>query len=994
MQVWASQGTGSCAARALIDIQVTALVAAPTVSSPKQFCSADTNTLADVTPQVTGVNIIYWDAATLGNQLASTTVLSDGMQVWASQGAGSCAVRVLIDIQVDAVVDAPTGDNEQFFCSADTNTVGDLIATGVNIVWYADATSTTVLDSSEVLVDGENYFAAQGVGTCAQRFEVTVTVYPDPLPTPTGSVGQTFCADDNPTVTDLEANEPGVIWYADEVGGTVLDPTTALEDGGVYYGALVVGSCESDGRFLVKVQITAFIPAPVGDADQVFCSIDSPTTADIIVYGLGIQWYDAATGGVNITGDTLTDGMTYYATQTVGTCGESTNTLAVTVHLTTIIPAPIGAADQNFCIDDNPTVSDIVASGTGIQYYTTMTGGTALTGSTALVDGTTYYLSQTEAPCGESGDRLMVTAHLSSVIAAPTTSSVDQLFCSLDIPTVQDIDVTGFDIQWYNALGNPLVSNYVLQDGVTYYAAQGSGSCAEQLAITVHLVTVVPAPTGSSEQVFCNPTSTPLLSDVVVVGTAIQWYDAATGGTALAMGTTLVDGMTYYASQTLGSCGESGDRLAVLVHITTNLPLPIVDYPDQYFCLVDNATVGDLLADTTTSTNTLVWYDSLGNVITDMTTVLVDGAIYDVKQVNAYGCDGNTTSITVHLVNEPPAPVISPTEYSYCETDGKIISDLGITALSGLALNWYNPSGTAVPDTTVLVAGDYTVTQTTFSGNCESTGVIVTINLTAVPPLPVAETVQYFCPENTPVGSDLSAEALAGYDLTWTHVDGSTVLAGELLVSGAIYYVSQVATGGGCPSFNLAIQVVISNPSEATGLATQIFCSRDSATIGDMEVFSTNDTDAITWYDMPTGGTLLSENDLLVQGVTYYAEVVSEQGCVSLSRFAVTVELDIDACDYVANSFTPNGDGVNDTFYIPAVANYPNFELHIYNRYGNVVYDYKNEGRTSPIWWDGRSRNSLNVLDDILPAATYFYTIYFNDGTDRKPESGWVYLKR
>jgi len=994
MQVWASQGIGTCAERVLIDIQVNAVVDAPIAPSPLQFCSADDNTLANVTPQVTGVNIIYWDAATLGNQLAESTALSNGMQVWASQGIGTCAERALIDIQVNAVVDAPTGDITQLFCSADANTVADLIATGVNIVWYADASTTTVLDSSEALVDGESYFAAQGIGSCAVRFEVTVTVYPEPLPTPTGNVGQTFCANDNPTVADLEANELGVIWYADAVGGTVLDLTTALEDGGIYYGALVVGSCESDVRFLIKVQITAFIPVPVGDTDQVFCSLDNPTTDAIVVYGLGIQWYDAASGGANVTGATLVNGITYYATQTIGICGESTNTLAVTVHLTTVVSAPEGDADQDFCIDDNPTVSDIVVVGTDIQYYTTMTGGAALSGTATLVDGTTYYLSQTKAPCGESVTRLAVTVHLSSIIVAPTTSSTDQIFCSLDIPTVQNIDITGFNIQWYNGSGNPLVSNYVLQDGVTYYATQGAGICAEQLAITVHLTTVVNTPTGSSDQNFCNPTSTPLLSDVVVVGTAIQWYDASTGGVALTMGTPLLDGTTYYASQSIGNCGESLERLAVLVHITTNLPLPVVAYPDQYFCLVDNARAGDLLADTTTPTNTLVWYDSSGTIITDMTTALLDGEVYEVKQLNAYGCDGNSVSITVHLVNEPPVPVISPTEYSYCETDGKIISDLEITALSGLALNWYDPNGNQVTNTAVLVAGDYTVTQTTFSGNCESTGVAITINLTEVPPLPVAETVQYFCPENTPVGSDLVADALSGYDLTWAHGDGTEVLTGELLVNGTIYYVSQVEIGGSCPSFKLAIQVVISNPSVATGLSDQKFCSRDNATIGDMEVFSTNETDTIYWYDMLVGGTLLDENTELVQGVTYYGEVVSEQGCVSLTRLAVTIELSIDACDYVANSFTPNGDGVNDTFYIPAVMNYPNFELHIYNRYGNVVYDYKNEGRTSPIWWDGRSRNSLNVLDNILPAATYFYTIYFNDGTDKKPESGWIYLKR
>ncbi len=75
-------------------------------------------------------------------------------------------------------------------------------------------------------------------------------------------------------------------------------------------------------------------------------------------------------------------------------------------------------------------------------------------------------------------------------------------------------------------------------------------------------------PTGSATQSFCaidNPT----VANLTATGTAIKWYNAATGGTAL-IGTTALASGTYYASQTVGSC-ESALRFAVAV--TVNDPV-------------------------------------------------------------------------------------------------------------------------------------------------------------------------------------------------------------------------------------------------------------------------------------------------------------------------------------------------------------------------------------------------------------------------------------
>ena len=96
----------------------------------------------------------------------------------------------------------------------------------------------------------------------------------------------------------------------------------------------------------------------------------------------------------------------------------------------------------------------------------------------------------------------------------------------------------------------------------------------------------------------------------------------------------------------------------------------------------------------------------------------------------------------------------------------------------------------------------------------------------------------------------------------------------------------------------------------------------------------------------------------------------------------------------IPNAFTPNNDNVNDTFEICAVKNAPDFEIEIYNRWGNKVYEYQNQGRQNPIWWDGFSTGRLTFNSSKpVPVGTYFYIIKFNDGT-RSPVNGWVYLSR
>jgi len=100
---------------------------------------------------------------------------------------------------------------------------------------------------------------------------------------------------------------------------------------------------------------------------------------------------------------------------------------------------------------------------------------------------------------------------------------------------------------------------------------------------------------------------------------------------------------------------------------------------------------------------------------------------------------------------------------------------------------------------------------------------------------------------------------------------------------------------------------------------------------------------------------------------------------------------------YEGYGFSPNGDGFNDEFEIEFIEIcYPNYNIQIFNRWGNTVFEYTHDGNESnkPIWWDGKSNGRMTInKGKVLPAGTYFYIIYLNK-ENLKPVSGYIYLTK
>ncbi len=109
-----------------------------------------------------------------------------------------------------------------------------------------------------------------------------------------------------------------------------------------------------------------------------------------------------------------------------------------------------------------------------------------------------------------------------------------------------------------------------------------------------------------------------------------------------------------------------------------------------------------------------------------------------------------------------------------------------------------------------------------------------------------------------------------------------------------------------------------------------------------------------------------------------FAYVICQGGACDTATVTVQVQ-----CTglFIYNGFSPNEDGINDTFVIKGLDNFPGHYLRIYNRWGNLVFEsdnYQND-------WDGTWKGVP------LPDGVYFYLL--DDGQGNR-YSGYVQISR
>ncbi|UPQ78476.1 gliding motility-associated C-terminal domain-containing protein [Flavobacterium azooxidireducens] len=554
----------------------------PTTNNTDQsFCLADNPTLASI--QINETNIVWYDLAVGGILLPSSTPLVSGSIYYAAFDASTgceSSVRLAITVTVNDASTPTTTDSTQDFCISDNPFIGDIQVNEADVVWYSAPTGGEALDVMSSLVDGATYYASltDAATGCESSIRLAITVTLNDTETPsTNDTMQDFCLTDNPTIGDIQVNEPTITWYDFPTEGTALALTDNLVNNTTYYASLTdaITGCESSVRLAVSVTITDLPTPTTNNVNQTFCLINNPTIADIQVNETNIVWYATPTNGTALDSSTsLVNGGIYYAAlfDVISGC-ESTIRLAITITIDDPSAPTTNNTMQDFCLIDNPTVADIQVNESTIVWYDSPSGGTALSLTTVLVDGAIYYAAFLANSGCESFERVAITVNIIDS-ATPTTNDSTQDFCLIDNPTVADIQVNESNIIWYASPtgGTVLSSSEALVGGAIYYASfDGIVACESsiRLAVTV-TVSDGPTPTTTNNaQDFCS-VDNPTIASIQVNEIGVIWYNSLTGGTALNITTPLTAG-TYYAAlvDPISGC-ESSIRLAITVSFSSS----------------------------------------------------------------------------------------------------------------------------------------------------------------------------------------------------------------------------------------------------------------------------------------------------------------------------------------------------------------------------------------------------------------------------------------
>ncbi|MCX2720268.1 T9SS type B sorting domain-containing protein [Lentiprolixibacter aurantiacus] len=274
------------------------------------------------------------------------------------------------------------------------------------------------------------------------------------IPEITSTVQGSNCGPGSITL-EATASAGDVLWFENQTGGSPIFTgnsynTPPLSITTTYYTLASVNGCLTGERTAVTATIQP-IPSIITVSPAIICEEGTGSLSATANQGT-ISWYDAPTGGNllgtgnNFTTPYLTTTTTFYAEASLNGCAnpvrEGVNTTVVNVA------APTGNASQTFCDLEVALVSDLAANGASIQWYNTPFGGSPLNSSELLVSGF-YYGSQTLNGC-ESPARLQVGVTVYETVDVPVPSEIPTLaLCDTDSDGDDTNGFTTFDLTVY-----------------------------------------------------------------------------------------------------------------------------------------------------------------------------------------------------------------------------------------------------------------------------------------------------------------------------------------------------------------------------------------------------------------------------------------------------------------------------------------------------------------------------------------------------------------
>ena len=899
--------------------------------------------------------------------------------------------------------------------------------------WNDDDTSgalvNNIFNPSAVGVGTYHFtYTVLGTSPCANATS-TVTVIVNPLPNAGSAV--TIA----PVCTSVGTIDLNTLLTGQDVGGTwsVTTPVdiSAFIAGTYTYTYSVTNSCGTDTQ---DVQFTV-LPNPILASNNItistFCvGLDVLINLSGMVDGTYALNYDLSGsntltnqnttvvisgGNGSFTIPTANIPNTGITTITFNTIQDTTTTCQVTLNNVTgtIIINPIVQIDNTniavstICIGSVATV--VISNATNLpdgvyQFNYSIPTGTPTTGNSGDVTITggsgqftipssvfatvgTYTLTineiQTTTGCSNTTEDANSTFAVVAPLSAGTFTGLTSVCPSVGVMDLAAL-LTGEDANgiWTDSASQVVTSpiNIISFTAGTYsYTYTVTNVCGTDTEVVQFTV-------------YANPQLTTL---------NISTSPTCTGTNATVNLNGMVDG-TYTLNYDLsGSNTLAGQSVVVTIAGTIgNFTIPTASIPNVGTTVI---TFTSIVNNATTCSSTL----------TNVAAQIIIRPLADIDNTNlsiANVCLGNNVVVNITgAINLPDGAY----QFNY-----SIPSATPVAGNSGDVTITSGIGQFTIPSTVFTTAGNYTLTisEIIAATGCTNLSENATANF-IINPIPsiagATVSAQATCPNFGSLVTISGASGLAdgAYSITYQLAGANTATATVLVTftSGVATFTipSTDLTNAGDTTITITQLISGSTTCGITGtllgpatftvttLATPVLitdgnliCGLANPTIADLSANIVG-TPTIIWYDAPTGGIAYSDTDVLVDGTTYYATLVADSGCESAVRLAVTVTICTDVI--IPDGFSPNNDGINDTFEIPNLATlFPNFKLEIYNRYGSLIYT----GNRNKANWDGFTTEiGLKLGDKLLPTGVYFYILNFNDGT-RKPEQGSLYLSR
>ena len=360
------------------------------------------------------------------------------------------------------------------------------------------------------------------------------------------------------------------------------------------------------------------------------------------------------------------------------------------------------------------------------------------------------------------------------------------------------------------------------------------------------------------------------------------------------------------------------------------------------------------------------WTDIPGAATTSLTRNFTSTAspgkyIYRLSAAEA----GNMNSPQCRVASDPLTIDIGAIPESNATSNSPVCQNnlLELTASDGALYQWTgvnNFSATGSPvsfnNAQPILSGKYYVQVTSDKGCKKLDSVIAVVN-----PKPVAGVL--FSTVTICEKENIQLESSGGESYQWIPANGlSSAVIPDPVASPAdtVDYSVIVFNEFACSDTALVTVNVVEVPHADAGSDKWIIEGTSAQLSGN----ATGQNISYSWLPAVFINNAQSLNPVVTppRDTNYVLKVVSGEGCgFATDTMHVFVYKDV----YVPNAFSPNNDGLNDTWNIPVLSAYPEFDLTVYNRYGQVVFQNKNTNRP----WNGKFKGEL------LPVGVYVYVI-------------------